>query len=739
MKAPPKRGPDMHARSVKFASPVLLQTRLQRWRSRFLLGVLALLFVAVGGRAIWMQTVQGQYLIAKGQKQYEREVELPATRGKILDRNGAVLATSLPARSVWAFPDKTDLADPRMADLARLLGYRHDDLIKRLRDGEDFVFLRRQVELNVAERIRALQIKGIGLDREYKRYYPEGESTAHLVGFTGIEHNGQEGLELSFDSLLGGVPGKRRVFRDGSGQIIGGMDASLEPRDGSDLKLTIDTRIQFQAHQAIKEAVDLHQAKSGAVVVLDARNGDVLALANWPSYDPNQRRGRNSDNLRNRAITDIFEPGSTAKPFTAAMALESGRYKPQTMFDVTEGKMKIGRDTIRDSHRQKEPLTLEQVIQKSSNIGTARMALDLPAQDLYRVLHDAGFGQTPRMGFPGAGGGLLRPSKTWKPIEHATISYGHGFAASLMQIARAYTIFGTNGELLPVNLFHRGDDDKTFGGRIVKVAANAGGGAANSATVAARDEGARDTIRGTRVIKAETARAVRHMLEMAVDRNGTAPQARVHGYRVGGKTGTALKIENGRYVKKYVSSFVGMAPMSDPRLIVAVMLDEPSAGKSYYGGAVAAPVFSTVTYDALRTLQIAPDAPFDSQILQATGGSDAAATPAMRRAGLAAAPTARSATAAARPAARGEGRAEGSARSGSPAKVGPRPASQVAAPVRPTAPETMTTPARTQLTPRGQGSAGSSGSTGTSGSPAKNPSTKPVAMPRPLVATGGAA
>lgn len=725
----------MHARSVKFASPVLLQTRLQRWRSRFLLGVLALLFVAVGGRAIWMQTVQGQYLIAKGQKQYEREVELPATRGKILDRNGAVLATSLPARSVWAFPDKTDLTDPRMADLARLLGYRQDDLIKRLREGEDFVFLRRQVELSVAERIRALQIKGIGLDREYKRYYPEGESTAHLVGFTGIEHNGQEGLELSFDSLLGGVPGKRRVFRDGSGQIIGGMEASQEPRDGSDLKLTIDTRIQFQAHQAIKEAVEHHQAKSGAVVVLDARNGDVLALANWPSYDPNQRRGRHGDNLRNRAITDIFEPGSTAKPFTAAMALESGRYKPQTMFDVTEGRMKIGRDTIRDSHRQKEPLTLEQVIQKSSNIGTARMALDLPAQDLYRVLHESGFGQAPRMGFPGAGGGLLRQAKAWKPIEHATISYGHGFSASLMQIARAYTIFGSNGELLPVNLFHRGDDDKTFGGRIVKVAANGGGAAANSATLAAREEErARDTIRGTRVIKPETARAVRHMLEMAVDRNGTAPQARVPGYRVGGKTGTALKIENGRYVKKYVSSFVGLAPMSDPRLVVAVMLDEPSAGKSYYGGAVAAPVFSAVTYDALRTLQIAPDAPFDSQIIQAAGGTDVTLTPAMRRAGLVSEGAQRSATRPAQNAARPsprtdtrtDARNDGQARPGSPAKTSARPAGQATAPTRGATRDT-TTPARTLVAP------------GNPASPGKNPSTKPVAMPRPLVPSGEAA
>ncbi len=704
----------MPTRTVKFATPTLLQTRLQRWRSRFLLALLALMFVAVGARAIWMQTVQGQYLIAKGQKQYEREVELPATRGKILDRNGAVLATSLPARSVWAFPDRTDINDPRMVDLARLIGLRPDELRKRLREGDDFVFLRRQVDLDVAEQIRALQIKGIGMDREYKRYYPEGASTAHLVGFTGIEHHGQEGLEFSFDSLLGGTPGKRRVFRDGAGQIIGGMEASVEPRDGNDLKLTIDTRIQFQAHQAIKDAVERHKAKSGAVVVLDARNGDVLALANWPGYDPNQTRGRSGANLRNRAITDLFEPGSTAKPFTAAMALESGRYKPHTILDVTEGRMKIGRDTIRDSHRQKEPLTLEQVIQKSSNIGTAKIALDLPAQKLFGLLSDAGFGHAPRMGFPGAAGGILRPAQAWKPIEHATISYGHGFSASLMQIARAYSIFATNGELLQVNLFHRGDD-AGMAGRIVKVSTN-------GTPVAARDDAAaRDTIRGVRVIKPETARALRTMLEMAVDTKGTAPQARVPGYRVGGKTGTAKKIEGGRYVKKYVSSFVGLAPMSDPRLIVAVMIDEPATGSGAasamgYGGDVAAPVFSSVTYDALRTLQIAPDAPFDSKILKVSDDAVPPARPPVRRAGL----VSNTAPAPAAPSRRAEGkvpvtpRPATTSRSGSAAAPAVRPASNS----RPSAAAPAARPA---------------------GPPNRLPTAKPLAMPRPLVKSGEAA
>jgi cell division protein FtsI (penicillin-binding protein 3) len=615
----------MKPRPVKFAAPTMLQTRLQRWRSRFILGLLAVLFLALGGRALWMQTMQGQFLLAKGARQYEREVELPATRGKILDRNGAVLATSLPARSVWALPDKVDLADPRMIDLARLLGYKPAELASRIRDGEDFVFLRRQVELEVAERIRALHIKHVGLDREYKRYYPEGESTAQLVGFTGVEHHGQEGLELSFDSLLGGVPGKRRVFRDGAGQIIGGLEASQEPRDGRDLRLTIDTRIQFQAHQALKQAVKDQKAKAGAAVVLDARTGDVLALANWPSYDPNDSSRRAGGQIRNRAITDTFEPGSTAKPFTAAMALESGRYKPQSLFNVSEGKLTIGRETIHDSHRQRQPLTLEQVIQKSSNVGAAKIALDLPAESLYGVLTGAGFGEAPRIGFPGATAGVLRPYRKWKPIEHATTSYGHGFSVSLLQLARAYTIFGNNGELLPVNLFRPSEDDWNGSGRIVKVAARGDVGGLGLADPGSAWGRPLDTIRGTPVIRPETARSVRKMLEMAVDAKGTAPAAQVPGYRVGGKTGTAHKIDNGRYVKKYVSSFVGLAPMSDPRLIVAVMIDEPSAGK-HYGGEVAAPLFSTIAYDALRTLQIAPDLPFDSRILRASAqGSDGSA------------------------------------------------------------------------------------------------------------------
>lgn len=609
-------------RSVKFAAPNLLQARLQRWRSRFILGIVAFCFLALAGRAVWLQTIQGDFLLSQGARRYEREIELPATRGNILDRHGAVLATSLPARAVWAFSDKVDLADPRILDLARLLGYKPFELQAKLEEGEgDFVYLRHQVDLDVAERIKALQIAGIGMDREYKRHYPEGESIAHLVGFTSRSHVGQEGLELSFESTLGGVAGKRRVVRDGSGQIIAGLDTMQEPRDGRDLQLTIDTRIQFQAFSALKNAVREHQAKAGAAVVIDTRTGDVLALTNYPSYDPNKVARRAGGNVRNRAITDAFEPGSVIKPFTAAMALESGRYKPNSMFDVHEGKLKIGRDTIHDAHRIKEPVTLEQIVQKSSNVGIAKIALDLPPEKLAAVLRKAGFGSSPHIGFPGASGGVLRPAAKWKPIEHATISYGHGLSASLLQVARAYTVFAGNGELMPVNLYRRADgridEDRARPIRISTRAAGeqrAGvqrtGGQRNEAAIA-------DTIRGERVIRPETARAVRHMLELAVGNEGTAPQARIPGYRVGGKTGTARKIENGKYVKKYVASFVGLAPMSDPRIVVAVMIDEPGT-KKQYGGEVAGPLFSSIASDALHLLHVEPDAPFETRIIPAS-------------------------------------------------------------------------------------------------------------------------
>ena len=438
---------------VKFAEPRLLRAELQLWRSRFMFALLFVGFVALAGKAFYLQTASKPFLQAQGAQRYEKTIELQANRGRILDRHGVVLASSLPARSIWAYADRVDLNDPRLLDLARLLNMKPDALASKLTQGDrSFVFLKRQVDLDTAERIAALRIRGIGQDSEYKRNYPEGEIAAHLVGFTDLSHVGQEGLELAFQSTLAGKPGSRRVIRDGTGKIISDIDQIKPPQDGRDLRLTIDSRIQYQAFQAVKEAVISQQAKAGAAVVLDARNGQILALANWPSYNPADRKTLNGQGLRNRAITDLYEPGSTLKVFTAALALESGRYTPASMFDAREGFMKIGRDVIRDAHRQKELMTLQQVIQKSSNIGTAKMALSLQPEEHWKMLNAIGIGQAPRIGFPGAAAGRLRPFSKWKPIEHATISYGHGLSVSLLQMARAYTIFGNAGEVLPVQL-----------------------------------------------------------------------------------------------------------------------------------------------------------------------------------------------------------------------------------------------------------------------------------------------
>ena len=584
---------------VKFAEPRLLRAELQLWRSRFMFALLFVGFVALAGKAFYLQTASKPFLQAQGAQRYEKTIELQANRGRILDRHGVVLASSLPARSIWAYADRVDLNDPRLLDLARLLNMKPDALASKLTQGDrSFVFLKRQVDLDTAERIAALRIRGIGQDSEYKRNYPEGEIAAHLVGFTDLSHVGQEGLELAFQSTLAGKPGSRRVIRDGTGKIISDIDQIKPPQDGRDLRLTIDSRIQYQAFQAVKEAVISQQAKAGAAVVLDARNGQILALANWPSYNPADRKTLNGQGLRNRAITDLYEPGSTLKVFTAALALESGRFTPSSMFDAREGFMKIGRDVIRDAHRQKELMTLQQVIQKSSNIGTAKMAMSLQPEEHWKMLNAIGIGQAPRIGFPGAAAGRLRPFSKWKPIEHATISYGHGLSVSLLQMARAYTIFGNAGEVLPVQLVMPEEERRV---RAIQVSSRA----------AASQQAA--TVRGTQVIQPRTAAMMRQILERSAGEKDAVVKAAVPGYRVGGKTGTTKKLENGQYVKKYVSSFIGLAPMSNPRVVVAVMIDEPGSGK-YYGSDIAAPIFARITGEALHTLGVEPDAPFETMI-----------------------------------------------------------------------------------------------------------------------------
>lgn len=560
------------ARPVSMNATPLLQVRLSALRSRIAFFLLTLGFVALIARAVWLQVFSQDYLQREGQVRYQRTLELPASRGKILDRNGQTLATSLPASAVWVNPPEYRASEAQVLQLSRLLGMKVSDLHQRVgQEEKTFVYLRRQVDSDLARQVESLQIPGVHLRREYKRYYPEGETAAHVVGFTNVEDSGQEGIELSKEKHLSGIAGSRVVIRDRLGRIIEDVREVRDPQHGTDIALSIDSRIQFIAFNAIRDAVEEHRAKAAAAVVIDVETGELLALANWPSYNPNQRAHLSGAQLRNRVITDIFEPGSTMKPFTTALALNSARVRPESTFNVAPGRMTIGSHTISDAHAY-GVLTVEQILQKSSNIGTAKMALQIPPQEMWQLFMQVGFGQVPDIGFPGAVAGRVRPHRTWKPIEQATMSYGHGISVSLLQLARAYSIFARDGELIPVTMLRQ--------------AAKA---------------------QGDPVIRAETAKTVRRMLELAAGPGGTAPQAQIQGYRVAGKTGTAHKLENGRYANKYVASFVGFAPVSDPRIIIAVMVDEPSAGK-YFGGLVAAPIFARIGGESLRTMRVMPDA-----------------------------------------------------------------------------------------------------------------------------------
>lgn len=561
-----------------------LRLKLEGWRARFLLSAVLLMFAALVGRAIYLQGMNRDFLQREGKARYSRTLEMNAARGMVLDRNGEPLAVSTPAEAVCASPKRIRISDAQIETLGKLLKVAPDDIVKKLaRTQKDFVYLHRQVDPAVAAKVVSLGIPGVYLRPTWHRRYPAGPEMAHVLGFTGVDENGQEGIELAHDEDLSGVDGARQVIKDKSGQVVERSAAIRPPQPGQDLQLSIDRRIQYLAYRELKAALVKERAKAGAIVVLDVRTGEVLAAANLPDYDPNDRRKLNpkesSKLLRNRAVTDLFEPGSTLKPFTVAVALEAGRVHPNTVINTDPGYMPIGRRVIHDAHKHGK-LTVAEVIQKSSNIGSAKIALDLPAEAMWSMFNDVGFGRLPKSGFPGEASGRVRYYKTWKPIEQATMSYGHGISVSLMQLARSYMVFATDGEVRPITLLKR--------------------------------EGYPTS---TLVLSSATARSVRDMLELAVQKGGTAPLARVPGYRVAGKTGTAHKLEDGKYAaKRYISSFVGFAPVSDPRLVIAVMIDEPG-GKNYYGGLVAAPVFSRVMGGALRNLGVKPDAPWQSEIV----------------------------------------------------------------------------------------------------------------------------
>lgn len=553
--------------------------RLPIWRSRVVMLVILVGFFALMGRALYLQTWNKQFLREKGDARYSRVVKIFATRGKITDRQGEPLAISTPVESVWANPPDVEIDDQKLQQLATLLDLPLADLHKRLIETRrDFVYLKRQLPPETANQIMALKIPGIYLQREYRRYYPGGEVLAHLVGLTNLDDHGQEGLELAYDNWLSGQAGSRRVIKDRLGHIIEDVENIKTPQEGRDLVLSIDRNLQYLAYRELKAAVVKDQAKAGAIVVLDAKTGEVLALANQPSFNPNSRAKHLVAQMRNRAITDIYEPGSTMKPFAAATALETGTFTPESVIQTAPGKLWIHGAMVSDAHVN-GPLTLAQVIQKSSNVGMSKVALTLPSQYMWGLYHAFGFGQPLGTGFPGEATGKLRPYKTWRPIEQATMAYGHGISVSLLQLTRAYSVFATDGELKPVSL--------------LKIDAPAP---------------------GVRVISAKTAREVRAMLEMVVQPGGTGMRAQVVGYRVAGKTGTAHKSEVGGYAaNRYIASFIGMAPASDPRFIIGVMIDEPTG--EYYGGSVAAPVFSAVMASALRLFSVPPDAPYQNLVI----------------------------------------------------------------------------------------------------------------------------
>lgn len=567
-------------RAVAYTSSPLLASPTPVWRSKLIVAGIAVGFLALAGRAAWIQVFGNEFFRKQGEVRFARTLELPANRGRIFDRNGLLLATSVPAPSIWAIPEDVERDPAKLARLAKLLEMPQADLLKKLEDEDKtFVWLKRQVEEDVAKQIAALDLKGIYQRKEYKRQYPEGEAAAHVIGFTNVEDVGQEGVELAFDKELAGRPGSRRVIKDRLGRIVEDVGEQVPPVDGKDLQLAVDSKVQFFAYQKLRDAVLENKAKSGSVVVLDVETGEVLALANYPSYVPGKRQNLSGAQLRNRALTDTFEPGSTMKPFIAALALEKGLARPETPIQTAPGRISIGGSTITDAHPH-GVLTLNEVIQKSSNVGTVKLAMQMQPREMWEMYSHMGFGQRPQLPFPGVVSGKLRAHKTWRPIEQATMSYGYGLSASLFQLARAYSVFARDGELVPVTLL------------------KSGGPAA-----------------GLRVMDAKTAQQVRHMLHLATQSGGTAPKAQTMGYSVGGKTGTARKQEGKGYAeRKYRGFFVGIAPVDKPRVVVAVMIDEPSEGK-YYGGDVAAPVFSATVQQTLRMLGVQPDMNVKPQIV----------------------------------------------------------------------------------------------------------------------------
>jgi cell division protein FtsI (penicillin-binding protein 3) len=556
--------------------------RMSTGRVRFMLAGMGMLFAGLIGRAIYLQVAQQDFLVNQGEARFRRSLVLEATRGLITDRNGEALAISTPVQTIWASPADMEPVNPaKLRELARLLDMSPEEIDSKLADHKrEFVYIKRQISPELAERVMALGIPGIAKQQEYRRFYPAGDIFAHIIGFTGVDGKGQEGVELSREKMLAGTDGRRVVVKDRRGHIVEDVSPVEPPRNGQTVVLAVDQRIQYLASRELKAAVDANKAKAGAVVVLDARTGELLALANYPTYNPNNRQGVTPEMMRNRAVIDTFEPGSTMKPLSISIALEEGKATVNTVLDTRP--YNIGPARVHDVSLS-DHLDITGIIKKSSNVGASKLALMVAPQDFWKYYDSLGFGRSPDIGFPGEAPGRLRNWKNWRPIEQATMSFGYGVSVSLVQMARAYTIFTNHGDLLPISLY------KTT-----------------------------TPMPGRQVLSAKTADAMRDVLIANCDPGGGGVGGRILGYSIGAKSGTARKLVGNSYVDdKHRAFFIGFAPGKAPRMIVAVMIDEPSAGK-YYGGAVAAPVFANVAGGALRILNVQPDEPLNNTLLPAT-------------------------------------------------------------------------------------------------------------------------
>jgi cell division protein FtsI (penicillin-binding protein 3) len=555
-----------------------------RARRITVLVVMALAYASLIWQSVDRQVFETAFLQEQGERRYLRTMKVSASRGMITDRNGEPLSISTPVKSVVANPRVLKGDNQTIGALASILNLNPDRLRRQLSSDRSFVYLKRRINPDQSEKVAALDLKGLDLLSEYRRFYPSGEVMSHIVGFTNIDDRGQEGMELAYDQWLSGIDGSKRVIKDGSGRVVNQVENIRSPAPGKDLALSIDRRLQFLAYRELKAAVAKHRAKSGSVVILDAQNGEILAMVNSPAYNPNDLKDRRSSKLRNRSVTDVFEPGSTIKPFAVAAAMEQGKFRPTTPIDVSPGYMKVGRYLVRD-HRNYGMIDVATVLRKSSNVGASKIALSLPPETLWQLYTKLGFGVSPETLFPGESSGRLPHFSDWSSFEQATLSFGYGLSVTPLQLARAYAVLANDGMRLPVSLLKQ--DEQPV---------------------------------GERVLRQSTARSVVSMLESVVSNEGSAPLAAVPGYRVAGKTGTAKKSVAGGYAEdRYLSLFVGMAPATRPRLVMAVFVDEPR-GEEYYGGAVAGPVFSKVMSGALRLMNIPPDKPWHEDKLMARLG-----------------------------------------------------------------------------------------------------------------------